>query len=197
MPDRLAQARSRCLSNTIAGCVAPGDAALLCRFAQQACAPSLRIPAILAPGLQPMDSMGPPCHTLCTPAPGFLAYLTHYPHPYSCRLKHRRFTRSQHVPNCTYESAASTLISVIMWRVLNMQICDRCRKVGSMLTIRFENVPMSYPSVRRLQCGRPALEAQMLELCMALHTCSTRRYQPACTEHTLPLHQRRPEILTS
>ncbi len=141
--------------------------------------------------------LGPPCHTLCTPAPGFLAYLTHYPHPYSCRLKHRGFTRSQHVPNCTYESAPSTLISVIMWRVLNMHICDRCRKVGSMLTIRFENVPMSYPSVRRLQCGRPALEAQMLELCMALHTCSTRRYQPACTEHTLPLHQRRPEILTS
>ena len=88
--------------------------------------------------------LGPQCHTFCTPAPTHLAYLTDHPHAYSCRLSNRGFARSQHVPNCSYRVCCFHIIVVNIWRVLNMHICDGCRKVGSMLTVRFEDVLMSF-----------------------------------------------------
>ncbi len=64
MPDdRLAQARSCCLSNTVPGCPAPEDAVMLCRCAQGSLAPSpvpsLQFQAVLALGLQPIDGVTP------------------------------------------------------------------------------------------------------------------------------------------
>lgn len=70
------------------------------------------------------------------------------------------------------ESAAFTLSGQII-KSLESACMLRLQERKLILTVRFENVQMPYPSVGRLQCSRHTLKTQTPELLFALRTCST------------------------
>ena len=172
---------------------------MLCRCAQGSLAPSpvpsLQFQAVLALGLQPIDGVTRRIEVAAWGLPATLCAHLHQDaqdiwtiHPHSTGADWSTWYL-QGLSMCQtlmVESAASTYSG--QHRVLNMQICDGCRKVGLTLTVRFEGVLMCYPSVRRLRCDRQTLKAEMLEVLEALRHApqsDVREHTLQCIKHSL------------